>query len=131
MEEERIIVYCKVDRRNRIMEVNSSIFLADVADWLELDCSSSGSRESRDTYAHAQGNYFPDGLVDDTGAHRYLYDDNQAPKYRRATAEEMQAERDTFPKPPPTAQEETDAHLLDLDYRMSLLENGIKERDLE
>lgn len=129
MEEERIIVYCKVDRRNRIMEVNSSIFIADVAGWLELDRSDSGNRESRDAYAHAQGNYFPDGLTDDTGAHRYIYDDTRTPHYREATPQQMQEERDAFPAPMPTAQEETDAHLLDLDYRMTLLENGIKESD--
>ncbi|MCI8649603.1 MAG: hypothetical protein HFG20_05745 [Anaerotruncus sp.] len=129
MEEETIIVYCKVDEQRRITEVNSSIFLEDVAGWLELDRSDSGSRSSRDAYAHAQGNYFPDGLVDDTGAHRYLYNDNQAPKYRQATAEEMQAERDALPKPP-AMQEQIDINLLDLDYRMTLLENGVKENDL-
>lgn len=129
-EENFITVYCKVDKDRRITAINSDIFLSDTAEWLELDRSDSGSRTSRDAYAHAQGNYFPDGLADDTGAHKYIYDAGSSPKYREATAAEMQAERDAFPKPPPTAQEETDATLLDLDYRMTLLENGIKERDL-
>lgn len=130
MEEENIIVYCQVDEQNRITAVNSSIFLLDVTGWLELDRSDSGSRTSRDAYAHAQGNYFSDGLTDDTGAHRYIYDASSSPKYREATAAEMQAERDAFPKPLPTVQEETDAAMLDLYYRITLLENGIKESDL-
>lgn len=113
MEEENIIVYCQVDEQNRITAINSSIFLEDTAGWLELDHSDSGSRTSRDAYAHAQGNYFPDGLTDDTGAHKYIYDAASALKYRPATEAEMQAERDAFPAPKPSEQEQLRA---DVDF---------------
>lgn len=129
MEKETIIIYCKRDSHNRIVAVNNSIFLTDLAGWQELDRSDSGSRTNRDAYTHAQANYFPDRLTDDTGAHRYIYDDTSSPKYCEATPEEMQAERNTFPKLQLTAQEETNLQLLDLDYRMTLLENGMKESD--
>lgn len=99
MNENLITVCCKVDEHNRITSVDSSIFIQDLTGWLELDNSDSGSRASRDAYALAQGNYFPDSLTDGTGAHRYLYDAALNPKYREAVPEEMQSERDAMPKP--------------------------------
>lgn len=88
-----ITVYCKVDNQNRITAVDSSIFIRDPTGWLELDQSDSGSRDSRDAYALAQGNYFSGGLTDDTGAHRYIYAPDLSPAYREATAEELEQER--------------------------------------
>lgn len=44
--------------------------------------------------------------------------------------EEIAADLAAIPLLPPTAQEETDVALLDLDYRITLKENEIKESDL-
>lgn len=93
MDENLITVYVRGDNQNRITAVDSSIFVHDTAGWLELDQSNSGSRDSRDAYALAQGNYFLSGLTDDTGAHRYIYAPDRSPAYREATAEELEQER--------------------------------------
>lgn len=47
------IVYVKTDSNGYITAVNSSAFLDDVTEWVEID-SGYGDR-----YHHAQGNYFP------------------------------------------------------------------------
>lgn len=122
--DEIIIVYCKIDEQNRITAVNSSIFISDTNGWLELDSSDSNSRHSRDSYAHAQGNYFSDDIIDDNGVHRYIYDESLSPKYREATQEEMETEMAEIlanqPTPEPTEMEKMRA---DLDYVM--LMNGL------
>lgn len=89
-----ITVYAKIDNHNRITAVDSSIFIRDPTGWLELDQSDSGSRNSRDAYAHARGNYFPGGLTHPDQTHRYIYDPNLSPAYREATAEELALERE-------------------------------------
>ena len=65
MEMRPYIVYVKVDESNRVTSINSSAFLADVTGWTEID-SGYG-----DKYHHAQGNYFPQPIMDDRGIYRY------------------------------------------------------------
>lgn len=59
------IVYVKTNFNGYITAVNSSAFLTDTADWMEID-SGYG-----DKYHHAQGNYFPESIITDGGAYRY------------------------------------------------------------
>ena len=59
------IVYVKTNSNGYITAVNSSAFLTDTADWVEID-SGYG-----DKYHHAQGNYFPESIITDGGAYRY------------------------------------------------------------
>lgn len=59
------IVYIKTGDANRITAVNSSAFLPDTTGWTEID-SGYG-----DKYHHAQGNYFPQPIMDERGIYRY------------------------------------------------------------
>lgn len=71
MEFEPYIVYVKPNSDSYITAVNSSAFLTDTTDWVEID-SGYG-----DKYHHAQGNYFPKSIITDGGAYRYkLVDGN-------------------------------------------------------
>lgn len=88
-----IFVYAALDSAGRIAIVDSSIFVKESTGWVQIDRSDSGSRESRDAYAHAQGNYFPGGLTNSDDTHRYMYDASRSPAYREATAEELEQER--------------------------------------
>lgn len=59
------IVYVKPNDSGYITAVNSSAFLTDTTGWLEID-SGYGDR-----YHHAQGNFFPQPIITDSGAYRY------------------------------------------------------------
>ena len=87
------IVYVKPDDQNRIIAVNSSAFLTDVTNWVEID-SGFGDR-----YHHAQGNYFPNPIYDERGICVYKLVDGQ-PVER--TQEEMDADYiPSVPQPDP------------------------------
>ena len=79
-------VYIFVDGENRIDDVNSSAFLPDTTDWIQID------QGTGDRYHHAQGNYFPGPLYDDRGIPRYAYVPDGSPKWRERTQEEMDAD---------------------------------------
>jgi hypothetical protein len=66
-----IRVYVKVNEENYITEINSSIFLKDSEDWIEIDAGEG------DKYAHAQGNYFEKGICDDLGRYNYKLIDGE------------------------------------------------------
>ena len=71
MEMKPYIVYVKTNSNGYITAVNSSEFLADTTDWIEID-SGYGDR-----YHHAQGNYFPQPIMTMGGVYRYkLVDGN-------------------------------------------------------
>ena len=76
-------VYVKTDEQKRIVAVNSSAFLPDPSEWIEID-SGFG-----DKYHHAQGNYFDQPIMDDRGIWRYKLEDGR-PVER--TQEEMDAD---------------------------------------
>ena len=96
-------VYALVDEEGRIIEVNSSAFLADVEGWIKID------EGNGDSYHHAQGNYFPGGNRDDRGIPLYKWDGTQAV---RRTQEEIDADY-IEPEPMPTEQEQLRA---DIDF---------------
>ena len=81
-------VYVKTDENGIIAAVNSSAFLPDViikADkWTEID------EGTGDKYHHAQGNFLPEGLVDENHLFNYKLADG---KPVLLTDEEKQPER--------------------------------------
>lgn len=96
-------VYVQTDEGGRITAINSNAFVP--AEWgTEID-SGFG-----DKYHHAQGNYFPGGVYTDDGIPRYKLVEGKA---QERTEEEIQADRDAIPAPPPTVQEQLRA---DVDY---------------
>lgn len=83
---EQYIVYIKVDSVNHIIAVNSSAFLSDTEEWIEIDLGYG------DKYHHAQGNYFPEAIMNENGIYRYLYTPDNEIKWRERTNEEMDAD---------------------------------------
>lgn len=68
--ENTYIVYVKTNSEGYITAVNSSAFLDDITDWIEID-SGYG-----DKYHHAQGHYFTKSVMTMSGVYYYkLVDD--------------------------------------------------------
>lgn len=63
--DEKYIVYIKTNGDGYITAVNSSAFLTDTTDWVDID------RGYGDKYHHAQGHYFPQPVMTEDGAYRY------------------------------------------------------------
>ena len=97
------IVYVKPNSNGYITAVNSSAFLTDTADWVEID-SGYG-----DKYHHAQGNYFPEPIMTWGGAYRYKLVDG---KPVECTAEEIAAQEEAL-KPVPTPSLENRVEVLE------------------
>ena len=89
------IVYIKQNDSGYITDVNSSTFLADTTGWTEID-SGYG-----DKYHHAQGNYFPQSIMDERGIYRYKLVDG---KPVERTTSEMDADY-VEPEPKPSTEE--------------------------
>lgn len=66
--EQPIKVYIKTNENNEVIEVGSSIFIEDLADWIEID------RGYGDKYAHAQSQYFDKPLMNEYGTYNYKYE---------------------------------------------------------
>ena len=62
------IVYIKTDENNRVTDINSSAFISNTLEWIEIDVGEG------DRYHHAQGNYLPKPLTTSEGYYRYKYD---------------------------------------------------------
>lgn len=58
-------VYTRVDSTGRIVGINSSAFIDDLAGWAQID------EGAGDRYHHAQGNYLPLPLLTAQGICRY------------------------------------------------------------
>lgn len=81
------IVYVKINKKSYITAVNSSAFLNDTANWVEID------RGKGDKYHHAQGNYFPQPIYTMGEAYRYkLVEGNPV----ECTPEEIREQEDTI-----------------------------------
>ncbi len=64
-------VYIKTDSNGNITDINSDVFIEDTENWIKID------EGTGDKYAHAQGNYFSEGLITENGIYRYKYIDNE------------------------------------------------------
>ena len=84
------IVYIKTDEQGRIIAVNSSAFLDDTTDWIEID-SGVG-----DKYHHAQGNYLNKPICTDDGIYQYKLVDGAVVE---RTVEEIAADLAAQPVP--------------------------------
>lgn len=115
-EMEPYIVYVKTDENNLITAVNSSAFLSDTDGWTEID------RGYTQRYHHAQGNYFPDTIMDERGIYRYLHTPDAEPYWRERTQEEMDADY-VEPTPTPSDSERITA----LEDTMTALIGGIMD----
>lgn len=76
-------VYIKINNSGFITVVNSSAFISDMTDWIEID------NGVGDKYHHAQGNYLPKPIIDENGIYRYKYENG---KVVERSAEEMAAD---------------------------------------
>lgn len=97
------IVFVKPNDNGYITAVNSSAFLADTTDWVEID------RGNGDRYHHAQGNYFPESIMTMGGAYRYKLVEGAVVE---CTAEEIAAQEEVNkPIPTPTTDDVLNALL--------------------
>ena len=71
MIEQPIKVYIKVNDKNEITEVGSSIFIKDLTGWIKID------EGFGDKYAHAQSQYFDKLLINENGVYNYKYINNK------------------------------------------------------
>lgn len=107
-----IKVYARTDEEGRVLELASSIFLADPDGWTEID------QGEGDRYAHAQGNFLPNPLVGEDGTHSYILDGTAL---RETTEEERAAERASFPSPEPGREEQLESRLAALQSQLDAL----------
>ena len=85
--DEKYIVYVRADEAGRIVEINSSAFLADTAGWTAID------EGYGDKYHHAQGNYFALPLYGPDGCANYkLADGTPALRTEAEKAAEIAAQ---------------------------------------
>ena len=101
--DETYIVYVKSNSNGYITTVNSSAFLHDITDWVEID-QGYGDKDH-----HAQGNYFPESIYTDGGAYRYKLVDGVPVE---CTAEEI-ADQEAALKPVPTPSLENRVEVLE------------------
>jgi len=85
-------VYAKINSDSYITTIDSSAFLTDLIDWLEID------EGSGDKFHHAQGNYFDKPLKTENGVYQYKLEDGVV---RECTAEEL-AEQEAEENKPTT-----------------------------
>lgn len=109
------IVYIRIDDQSRVLEINSSAFLADTEGWTQID------EGWGDKYHHAQGNYLDGPLYDDNGIPRYKLDRGRVVE---RTEEEIAADLAAMPAPPPTREEILEAKILELQQQLLNLQTG-------
>lgn len=64
--EQPIGVYVKLNDKNEVVEVNSSIFIKDFTGWTKID------EGFGDKYAHAQSQYFDKPLQNEDGSYNII-----------------------------------------------------------
>lgn len=89
-------VYVKIDSQNRIIFINSSAFINDATQLIEID------EGVGDEYYHAQCNYLDKTLINKDYTHNYKLINN---KPVETTAEERAAELASFPAPEPSKEQ--------------------------
>lgn len=100
--DEKYIVYVRADEAGRIVEINSSAFLADTAGWTAID------EGAGDRFRHAQNNYFALPLYGPDGCANYKLVDG-APSLR--TEAEKAEEIAARPAPEPTPLDRVEAQV--------------------
>lgn len=113
-------VYARADENNKITKIFSTCFEQPKESDLLL------KEGSGDEFVHVQGSY---QIFNIDGTHKYCIDNGFM---RECTADEIEAEKATFPAPPPTTEErmeqleleqnEVNAELL---YELSMMQLGI------
>ena len=109
------IVYIRIDDQSRVLEINSSAFLADTTGWMQID------EGWGDRYHHAQGNYLDGPLYTEDGIPRYKLDRGRVVE---RTEEEIAADLAAMPAPPPTREEILEAKILELQQQLLKLQTG-------
>ena len=89
-------VYIKIDHKDRIININSEVFISDFSGWIEID------NGEGDKYRLAQGNYLPKPLTDENGVYRYKYVNKKI--VERSAAEIAADIPDPTPAPPTNAE---------------------------
>lgn len=64
-------VYIKINSDNNIIEINSSAFISDVTDWIEIDCGAGYD------YRYAKNYYLALPLISKDGTYNYKYENNK------------------------------------------------------
>ena len=112
-------VYALCDAQNRITRLEGEYTLpADLTDWVLIE-----EGEPCDRLNLAQSHYLDKPLYDGA-VPRYKLADG---KVVARTAEEIEADKAKLPKPEPTAEDDTNAMMVDHEYRLTLLELGLNE----
>ena len=107
-------VYIKTDGTD-IVAVNSSAFLTDLTDWIEID------EGLGDRYHHAQGNYFDKPITTDNGIYRYKYVNGEVVEKTEA---EIETEESNLPETEPSMEADILSLTLDHEYRLIMIELG-------
>lgn len=76
-------VYVKLDGNGRIIDINSSLFLKDPSEWVEV------ARGVGDKFQHAQGNYLPKPIYNWSGIPIYKMEMGEI---KERSAEEIRAD---------------------------------------
>lgn len=112
-------VYALADAQNRITRLEGEYTLpADLTGWTLID------EGYGDEFNLAQTHYLPKPLYSEHGVMRYKLVDG---KVVERTSEEIESDKAKLPKPEPTAEDDTNAMMVDHEYRLTLLELGLNE----
>lgn len=112
-------VYVLTDAQGRITRLEGEYTLpSDLTDWTLID------EGYGDAFNLAQTHYLSKPLYTEHGVMRYKLVDG---KVVERTTEEIEADKAALPKPEPTAEDDTNAMMVDHEYRLTLLELGLNE----
>lgn len=111
-------VYVQTDSESRVLRLEGEYSLPnDLTNWIKVD------EGYGDRYALAQSHYLAKPLYDGAVPRYKLVDGVLVER----TAEEIEADKAALPKPEPTAEDDTNAMIVDHEYRLTLLELGLNE----
>ena len=111
-------VYVLLDSESRILRLEGEYSLpADLTGWTNID------EGYGDRFSLAQSHYLEKPLYDGAVPRYKLV----AEKVVARTPEEIEADKAALPKPEPTTEDDTNAMMVDHEYRLILLELGLNE----
>lgn len=110
-------VYINKDSENNITSINSNIFLSEE----EMSTMTEIDKGQGDKYAHAQGLYLENGLVDKYGRYNYKYVEGKVIEVAEVGKPKVVA-----PKAEPTEQEKINAQLMLQIAQLKAQLNGVK-----